>query len=192
MNAGEHIANLFPAAKWTGGSAIHRSRALFKHFEGHQPPAKTMKRMMKEHTANQLWAFLHHTFPNGDWMLCEDEFVALFTQDVWGWLTGHGSTASQKMLKNPNTGNVFHRLVLYPGNIVGGMRFWTEKAGNHLQFGCRFRLETMQEAETKTRQTIRESVEKAVKVSAQIHEMLEVSAPYEEETVKIRVKEEEE
>lgn len=162
----------FPG-KWTGGSSIHRSFAT-KVFTGKSHVVReVMKGLIEEEIPHKVWSFLHSRFGKCEWLLDEKEFSAIMLQDVYGHLIGLGSTLTDQMLKNPATGNIFHRIALFE-NIVCGIRYWV---WDDRKVHFRFRLEEQLEEENKVRSTIRASAEKAVAAVAEIMIELDIQEP---------------
>lgn len=179
--AGEKIAKIFPGTPWTGKSGIHRSLAASLHLSKQLTPRQVMKLLIHQNAGKKVWNLLHKYFDMMEWLVSEEEFTALMLQDVYGHLQGQGSTKSPKMLKNPVTGNVFHRMALV-SDIVGGIRYWTH---GYQEICFRFRLERQMEEEDKTRNTIRAMAEAAVVVMEDLKVELELSQPQTEEEEKV-------
>lgn len=161
----------FPG-KWTGGSHIHRSLSSKVYHCKEVTLRGVLKGMIETNVPTKLWSFLQHRFHNCEWLLSAHEFFAIMIQDVHGWLGGNGSSVTPKMLKNPATGNIFHRIALF-GNIVCGIRFWAEDGKVYY----RFRLEEQKEEDNKTRSTTRIHAEKALKALEQLIVELEIKEP---------------
>ena len=181
MSAGEKIEALFPSTHWTGGSGIHKSLAQGYDLDSDES-RKIMKELLNDEVGYKIWDILHANFGACEWLVDKEEFNAIFMQDVYGHIQGKGSSISPKMLKNPTTGNKFHRIALI-GDIVGGVRYWMY----HDSVWFRFRLEAQKESEEKTRKTIKNTAEEAIMNLSDIVEFIECGEP-EVSKVKVRAK----
>ncbi len=192
MSTGHQISLTFPGVPWTGGSNIHKSLAGGLNGLDLENTRRIMNMLLKDQVGSQIWEKLQQHFAKCEWLVSEEEFVALFLNDVYRWLKGGKSSKSPKMLRNPQTGNRFHRVALH-GDIVGGVRFWAGWGiGNGHDLGFRFRLEKLaKKEEEETRRTIRESAVEAVQAVEEMIVELAISEPQTEtetEKAKVRVK----
>lgn len=170
-NFGEKVAIVFPG-KWTGGSTIHRSVALGIMTLEDTTPKKIIAKVLHFKLGVRLWDFLHKRFPALEWMVSEEEFTALMLKDIYSHLTTGKSTQTTKMIKNPDTGNIFHIMANY-GDIIGGIRYWCNRG----TICFRFRLAQQFEVDVKTRTNIRQTVEEAVAEVKEIMIVLDLNEP---------------
>lgn len=181
MNSGEEIESLFKGVSWTGNSSIHRSHFMEKVLPIVGAPQKIMTMIVHGKMPEQLWDMYFDLFPEVEWLLNGEEFKVLTLLDIYRHLMGQGDSHSEKKLKNPATGNVFHRLCLR-GKFVGGIRFWTH---NHYEertvVGWRFRWEKQDEAEETTRIKTRNKVDVAIEEWEAIQIKLDIPEPTEDQ-----------
>lgn len=166
-------SELFPKAVWTGGSAIHASIAR----QGVIPldfnkPRIIVASLEKFHFGNYVQRVIMKMVPDLEWLLTQDEFQDLLHLDYYRMLKGMGSLATKQKLKNPSTGNVFHRVALLEDHkIVGGVRVWISDAGNgQTNIGWRFRLEEQVQESGKVRAKARILAESFVEESVELKE----------------------
>lgn len=187
MNFGEHIAAQFPSVSWTGKSAIHRS--LAGQFGIDQEFADVKSAIEVAHCSAMglsLWEFLQETFEM-DWQVSGEEFRAIILTDVYRHLMHEGDTKHPTKLKNPSTGNVFHRLATR-GDIVGGVRIWSEGSLS-LRFGYRFRLAGMAGDDHETVPVIaRQKALQSIAATTEVLQKFKINEPSVEEVVKTRKK----
>lgn len=120
---GEKIAALFPRVQWTGGSDIHRSLVLVFEMQNLHDAGDVLKAAYHAKLGAMVWEFYHEKFGKLQWELPQEEFEALIFTDLYRHLHGDGDTQNPKKLKNPVTGNVFHRVAKLQ-DIAGGVRLW--------------------------------------------------------------------
>lgn len=169
----EKASGLFPKAVWTGGSAIHASIAR----QGLIPlpfdkPRIIVASLEKFHFGSYVQRTIIKMVPDMEWLLTPEEFQDLLHLDYYRMLKGMGSLATKQKLKNPSTGNVFHRVALMEEHkIVGGVRVWISDAGaNQINIGWRFRLEEQVQESGKVRAKARVLVESFVEESVELKE----------------------
>lgn len=151
----KYCSKLFPNVAWTGGSSIHVSfyRSSSMKDMGDDEALKTL---YYGQVGRTIWSLLQDKFGACEFILSRTEFVNLFLVDAVRHLKGQGDSYSPKKLKNPNTGNVFHRIAFLE-DIMGGIRFWCDRHHGGIEVGFRFRIEKKKDEETqrlKTRQVV--------------------------------------
>lgn len=126
MNTGTKIGLLFPhmADKWTGGSAIHKSRAFQITFKASSQSA-IIALIKQSGFAALLLERLEEWFPETQWLMDASEFEKLFITDMAMHLEGQGNAPSIGKLVNPATKNEFHRVGMRPDDdLLIGYRIW--------------------------------------------------------------------
>lgn len=134
----------FPKAEWTGGSSIHASIARAATIPlAFSNPRKMMAVLMHQNFGGYVYRTIVKYCPDMEWLMSVDDFQSLLMVDFYRLLHGQSTLETQKRLKNPKTGNVFHRVSLVESvGIVGGVRVWLMPEGSDTsQIGWRFRLE---------------------------------------------------
>lgn len=177
MGVGAKIEQMFPSVKWNGSSDIHRSICRDKAIpEDKGEFVKVMTLLVHGQFAEQLWGALQENFSSLDWMLSADEFRALVLVDIYSHLTGQGDSKSEKKIKNPKTGNVFHRLAI-KDDIVTGIRFWVGGWGNNMTIGFRFRLAENDDSQDGTKKKARAKIDSALVSLVPIMDSLKIADP---------------
>jgi len=151
----EQASLVFPTAVWTGGSEIHASVAMggtidkFKFSE----PRKIMAALKSNHFGGYVMRCINKHCPGMEWLMSAQDFEDLLLADFYRFLHGQGAVETQKRLKNPKTGNVFHRVALIEAHkMVGGVRVWlTNLDDEAIHIGFRFRLEAQTTESTHVR-----------------------------------------
>jgi len=142
MSIKNQVSKIFPKANWTGESSIHvsiyREGFLEIPFEKR---AEVLYSLTENKIGSSIWQFLQARFEAFEWLLEPDTFEKLFLVDVDRQLQGQAPSSSPNQIKNPSTGNVFHRIALLPP-YVGGIRFWCYGGygGGGAMIGFRFRI----------------------------------------------------
>jgi hypothetical protein len=188
VSVSDLIEEAFPGVPWTGSSSIHRSWARSIHLEADDSQEGLKALMSKLVYANYgPWLFdaLQEQFMGCEWLVSSEEFTKILLVDWWLSLSGEAVTTSPAMLKNPHTGNVFHRLAIKDGALVCGIRFWAS-VGLGAYLGFRFRVESMQEAEDSVRASARQKVTQAEDVFEPLMEELSIGEPTEEQLASAR------
>lgn len=160
--------------KWTGASEKHLSFAM------NAPSAvERNKWPLLIHLINRgkflsaLWAGIDRTFRNTEWFIDESQFTSLALASYVRNAVGKKPITAETMLKNPETGNLFYRIGMKDGCILG-IRFWMlpEGTGDYihgdlgdftkdfrkLHVGFRIRVETMVDDEETLRVRVDEEV----------------------------------
>ena len=172
--------NLFPHAVFTGGSGIHASIAR----QGMVPldfsqPRLVMKTIKEAKFSAYVDRVINKHCPHMEWLISGDEFNDLLMVDFYRLLQGMSTLETKQRLKNPSTGNYFHRITLMEEEmVVGGVRVWLIPYGEQTSIGFRFRLEGITEEVAKVRQKARQ---KAVATEQEIIEVQEYVAKEEKE-----------
>lgn len=185
MSFGDHIAAQFPHVKWTGQSHIHRSLAgdISMKKKQNQSINQIMSDVHHSAIGLALWDFLLGKFGDMDWQVSAEEFRAIILVDVARHLNHEGDTQDPTKIKNPNTGNVFHRLAIR-GDIVGGVRIWHQ---NELTFGFRFRLAQMSVPDKQHVPVIaRQKAISSIKMQESVIKKYTIAEPSVEEVKKLR------
>lgn len=183
-NFGAYIEQQFPGVAFTGGSSIHRSKMgqLGMPSQGHDI-AKLMAAIHHGAIGLALWDHLMKWFSEMDWQVTPEEFRAIILVDVFRHLNGEGDTKDPSKIRNPSTGNLFHRLATR-NDIVGGVRLWHE---HDLQFGFRFRLAKMTDDDKKNVPLIaRKKALTSITVAEEVVQKFKIAEPTPEEVKKIR------
>lgn len=144
MHFKEKASLVFPKAEWTGGSSIHASIARGATIPfSFSEPRKLMAALKHQNFGGYVYRTILKYCSDMEWLMSADDFQSLLLVDFYRMLHGQGAVETEKRLKNPKTGNVFHRITLVESSgIVGGIRVWLipEDEG-HCTIGWRFRLE---------------------------------------------------
>lgn len=144
MHFKEKASLQFPKAEWTGGSIIHASIARSALVPlTFTEPRKVMKILIEQNFSGYVYRTIVKYCPDMEWLMPVDQFQSLLLVDFYRLLQGQGTLVTEKRLKNPKTGNVFHRITLVEAvSIVGGIRVWLMPAEHDTcNIGWRFRLE---------------------------------------------------
>lgn len=171
---------VFPNVSWMGQSGIHVSVCggglLDIPFKNR---SLILYMMHDKKVGAAIWDFLQARFNKMEWLAEKDTFEKLFLVDVDRNLRGLPTSESPDRIKNPATGNLFHRIALYPP-FVGGVRFWAENYGGESHIGFRFRLVKLanENEETDVREESRRREEQVVlEVASAYDAIMEVSEP---------------
>lgn len=123
-NAPAIIREVYPNVTWTGESDQHLS--FYRQMP--VPTAKAgplLRALYKYQVPKQIWDLLHKHFGEGEWLMNERQFTKLFFVDVHRKLMGEETFHTSKRIKNPRTGNKFHRMTINK-DVIGGIRFWAD------------------------------------------------------------------
>jgi hypothetical protein len=136
-----YASAVFPDAVWTGGSDIHASVA-----RGGLVPSADMNLILKSMVANGFFGYIQRVMnkhcPGMEWIISPEDFENLLLLDCHRLAHGQETLETKARLRNPSTGNYFHRVtILEDKNIVGGVRVWLEPVFGGTQVGFRYRLE---------------------------------------------------
>lgn len=162
----------FPQVEWTGESGIHVSYAAQAILPIPFHEAKTLLKVLdKAKIGGTLWRRFYSMFPETEWLLDSDEFHKLLMADMARFLAGLGPLETPHKLRNPVTGNRFHRMALFKEN-VGGCRFWLEPTmGERTMFGFRFRWESLKSADEE--ENVREDARERIRIAAEEYQKVE-------------------
>lgn len=144
MSFKEKVSSVFPQAEWTGGSSIHVSIARSAEVPmAFDEPRKIMAEMLHQNFGGYVYRTIVKYCPDMEWLMPVEEFQSLLMVDFYRMLHGQGAIHTEKRLKNPKTGNVFHRVTLMEQHaLVGGIRVWIMPGNvDTISIGWRFRLE---------------------------------------------------
>lgn len=168
------VANKYwPGTEWNGNSDMHVSVC----FNGTIPLSATSQQkqilhlLESKNVGSYIFRHLSKRFSKLTWILTPEEFTAVFLVDCYRHMNGESDSRSPKKIKNPNTGNVFHRVAVVD-DIVCGIRFWCDPCGDETILGWRFRITKMDEAEEETRRRTRELSVEAVEQMDELHEFI--------------------
>lgn len=178
MTIGEKIEQKFTRVKWTGRSTIHRSLAATVAVPGIEEELtipQTVEAVYHSKMGFQLFDFLTEKFHQFNWQISAEEFNALFIQDVYRHLSGEGDTQVPTKIRNPNTGNVFHKLATLE-DLVGGVRIWHNAA---LSFGFRFRIAALTNADGDVPVSARLKAVEAMQKAKEVLASFEIAEPTE-------------
>lgn len=171
----------FPHAKWTGGGAIHAS--IYRQGEVPIPfskPRVIMKSLMESQFCLSIMRVIVKNCPDMEWLMSPEQFEQLLLVDYHRLLKGGTTQETKFRLKNPSTGNLFHRCSLVPdSDMVGGVRVWvadigawsTEEGGG-TQLGFRFRLESLY-GESEHKKVRQKAAEQVIENEAEMSEIKE-------------------
>ncbi|ATS92327.1 hypothetical protein DLP05_136 [Stenotrophomonas phage vB_SmaS_DLP_5] len=184
MSFGDYIESQFPGIKWNGRSHIHRSICgNFGMDQQYDSLGQAMELVHKSAMGLALWNYLQQKFGEMDWQVVAEEFRAIILVDVYRHLNGEGDTKTPQKIRNPVTGNVFHRLAI-KGDIVGGVRIWHNGG---LNFGFRFRLAGMDKDDhTSVPLIARKKALDSIKMAEEVVKKFNIAEPTVEEETKIR------
>lgn len=142
---------IFPAVAWQGMSDIHVSICgggmLGIPFSNKEA---IMYLMNSKKVGYAIWGKLQAKFEDFEWLLDGDTFNKLFMVDIGLNLSGKKTSDTPNRVKNPSTGNLFHRIALGHG-MIGAVRFWAEPCGydldeSYVEIGWRFRIVEQKDA----------------------------------------------
>jgi hypothetical protein len=162
----DKASQIYPEAVWTGGGPIHASIAR----NGEVPlswddKSLIMRTLIKDEFPGRIERTIVKACPDMEWLMNSESLSNLVLVDYYRLLCGSSTMATKHRLKNPSTGNYFHRISLNPKeDFVGGVRVWiTPMTEDQCQIGFRFRLESLigEDEHTKVRE----------KASAQVLEL---------------------
>jgi hypothetical protein len=156
MSVRSTARDLFNFDGWHGLSHIHVSVCNESSYP--LPPMPVFKVVYKKQYAADLWRALQKRFPHFEWLLTKQQFEDRAYVDWYQHAKGMGDTQEETKLKNPTTGNVFHRVAFHKDTgLVAGIRFWCDDvSGYGTEFGWRFRIQMLDEAEVEMRVRIAE------------------------------------
>lgn len=155
----QKIDQKFPEVDWTGGSNIHRSFASGMQLP-QIPPKEIIVLLRKAKIAGHIFRLLQSKFASfEEWLFDEALFEQYLLVDCWRHMNNQPDSESRQKLKNPVTGNRFHRMALVNG-LVGGIRFWCDPNPQGYIFGYRFRIEAQNEEDQKTRDRVADDRER--------------------------------
>ena len=164
----------FPGTEWYGESGIHVSVCtnLCLPLNYHEHKKEILALLTKQSFGHAVFRHLFKKFPDMVWLLSAEEFSNVFMVDCYNHLLGRQDSRSPGKLRNPNTGNKFHRLGLI-GTMVCGIRFWCDNySGDETCLGWRFRIQSQDEAEEETRRRTREKVTEAEELMEELVEYM--------------------
>lgn len=165
----------WPEAQFTGGSHIHasvaRSGTLALPFD---EPRVVLKALRDAQLPAYMMRTIEKQTPGWEWLLSTDEFADLIMVDFYRLLHGNATQETQQRLRNPNTGNWFHRITLLEDDgLVGGVRVWCDGyTAEQIVVGFRFRIQGLDEEATKTRQKARAHAEALVEEVEEVKEYI--------------------
>lgn len=149
MGFAQVAGSYYPDIFWDGQSDIHVSICSQNTIPFSRSQWKeVMACFAKAKYGQSLFRALNRKFDNTEWLVSGEEFSSIFMTDLYRHLNNIGDSISETKLKNPSTGNVFHRIAIRD-NLVGGIRFWVEDAhsgvglGNDLRLSWRFRIQAL-------------------------------------------------
>ncbi len=143
MSTADKIETTFPGVQWTGGSGIHRSVAVSGLLNiPFEKRSLVLYMLLEKDFGGYIWEYLQARFGKMEWLTQRDVFAKLFMVDMDRQLQGKPTTETPDRIENPHTGNLFHRMALYPP-LIGGVRFWAENYGGKTHIGFRFRIVSM-------------------------------------------------
>jgi hypothetical protein len=174
MHFKEKASLQFPNAEWTGGSSIHASIARAASVPlPFSNPRLIMKTLVTQNFPGYVYRTIIKYCPDMEWLMGVDDFSNLLLVDFYRLLHGQGTMETQKRLKNPKTGNVFHRITLLEAaGIVGGVRVWLmPDDSTNINIGWRFRLEDQVSESINIRQ-------KAIELAKSLEPEVELIAEY--------------
>lgn len=163
-SVGEKIEHRFPEVQFTGQSPRHRSLAGRLQLKGTFDNEKQlMTAVYHAKLGDFLWEYYHEAFPELNWQVSQEEFTMIVLVDVYRHLMKQGDSKLATKIKNPSTGNVFHRLATLD-DMVGGIRLWnghndqTNDGEGCTEWGFRFRIaglnDETEDGETETTETL--------------------------------------
>jgi len=178
--------HLFPSVSFDGGSDIHASICDDRIFNYYGHPAYALvKGIHRFGLAATFSETIMSKFSKMEFLISSIDLQEIMLGDIYKYLTNSYTLGGRGTLKNPVTGNYFHKIAVM-GNLVGGVRAWAYTIGDRLVIGFRFRLEKRVDTTAALRGTIEEEVKEANEVTTSIT----ISEPYEEETpLRVRVQE---
>ena len=143
MNAPTIYKARWPLAIITGKSDKHVSVALFSALPyPDRSPNAALAKVEDYGVPKLLWDFIHQNNPGVTWYVSFREFRALMLYDMHSILTaGYVKSLKDDHLKNPNTGNKYHRLGEVGGFVVGVRFFIFDKEQWDCGPGFRVRFE---------------------------------------------------
>lgn len=122
-----------------------------------------------------MWSF-NKQLTDVDWVISPSDFMMLYMTDLIRALNGLPPSASEDKLKNPSTGNVFHRIG-FKGDYVIGFRVLWEGFGSNRQLGIRYRIEKLDEAKETTTERIRERIKISTEEYNSVSHQIDIAEP---------------
>lgn len=170
----------FPDVQWMGGSDIHVSIAwnAAMPFDSQTQSKELLSLLEKQNVGLAIYRSLHKKFKDLVWIISPDEFNAIFLVDCYNHMHSKSDSRSPGKIKNPHTGNYFHRVAVI-GDLVCGVRFWCDPyTEGETMLGFRFRIQGLDEAEDETRRRSRGEAIEAVEAMEQLETyMMDVAEP---------------
>ena len=188
----KHLAqSRWPHVAFTGGSSIHASRADSVGTAWIDPhdPRFSFRNIRDSKATSRIWNKVTAMFGDMEFLLDYEQFRDMLLLDFSLLAEGKPTHRTHDRLKNPTTGNRFHRIALSPP-FVGGIRVWFDmpyqSSKVHLFF--RFRLETPQENHDKIRAKAAEKIKEVELEMETVYETMGIVAePPKEEGEKVKV-----
>jgi hypothetical protein len=184
QNAVSLIEGYFPDVNWTGGSGIHRSLVLRVPvgLGGQRQHRRIQEALYHSNAAALVLEWYQGKFPDCEWILSPEEFAKLMFVDVYRNMKGLEPSTSKAKLRNPKTGNVFHRVAMRDG-IIGGIRWWFSDYGagengvGSSEIQMRFRWEGLEGEEGNARTAARQKIEEAAVEFEELTDELMIGEP---------------
>lgn len=153
MSFPSKASHLFPNAEWTGRSEIHVSIAKAETMPlGVDSARPLMAALQEAQVGYKIMSMLARRLPGMEWLMDAESLHSLLMVDCYRLLHGQGTSDTPKRLRNPRTGNRFHRIALMESeSIVGGIRVWLTAGYGQVSFWFRFRIEQQENEATHER-----------------------------------------
>lgn len=195
---GKHVKQMakarWPTVHFTGGSTIHASHSTGTDVAWIDPqdPRLTFHNIRDSKAIQKMWNQVNSMFGDMEFMVDYDQFRDMLLLDFSLLAEGKPTHRSHDRLRNPVTGNRFHRIALSTP-FVGGIRVWFDRP--HTPRNCwlyyRFRLEIPEETQGKIRAKAAEKVKQVELEMETVYETMGIVAePPKEEGEKLTVLEE--
>lgn len=179
MNVLSVCNTLFPAVEFTGGSKYHAS--LGAAFELTYASAREGLSLIHTRKLPSLaWRGIQRRFGAFEFWVTSDEFAVIALRD-WGLsLLSKPIPTPNDALKNPVTGNYFHPIGVYHGDVklLAGIRFWIDPLGNNeWQIFFRFRIQALNDEE-EDRRAVQSTLAEVKNQVIQVESAIQLSDPY--------------
>lgn len=163
----------FPGVEWHGNSDIHVSVCWNAALPlGASQHKEILSILDQKSVGSAIYRSLVKKFPGLVWIVTPEEFSAIFMVDCYRHLQGEGDSRSPSKIKNPYTGNYFHRVAV-KDDLVLGIRYWCDPYGpDETILGFRFRIQKLDEDEEETRRRTRDEAIEAMEVMEEVVEFL--------------------
>lgn len=194
MSFSDHASERYPGVEWTGGSGIHVSFAVSQTIPiSANQRGKILALLNSAQWPFAIWRYIQQRVGNMEFLMDQNTFCNLMLIDMDRRMQGKPTLSSPDRIKNPATGNLFHRIAL-DKPYVGAVRFWAVPNGDGgTEIGFRFRIVSLKsdEEDPVVREEARVRAEQVQQEVGEVYEtLMDVAEPpaHEVQTVKVMIK----